>query len=41
MEAAFAEVDEYPDLADSVDMYLELYQALGAEGLSSMLTPAD
>ena len=33
--------DKYPDLADTVDMYLELYRALGAEGLSSLLTPAD
>lgn len=33
--------DKYPDLADTVDMYLELYRALGAEGLSSLLTPVD
>lgn len=30
--------EKYPDLADSVDMYLELYRALGAEGIASMLT---
>lgn len=33
--------DKYPDLADSVDMYLEMYKALGAEGLAAMLTPED
>ena len=33
--------DKYPDLADTVDMYLEMYKVLGAEGLASMLTPAD
>lgn len=30
--------EKYPDLADSVDMYKDLYQMLGAEGIASLLT---
>ena len=42
IEAFFSSLKEkYPDLADSVDMYLELYKVLGAEGLSTLLTPAE
>lgn len=33
--------EKYPDLADSVDMYREMYQSLGADGLASLLTPAE
>lgn len=31
--------EEYPNLADSIDMYAELFQQLGAEALATMLTP--
>ncbi len=30
---------KYPNLADSIDMYNQLYQTLGADGMASMLTP--
>ena len=42
VEERFAALKEkYPDLAESVDMYLEMYKALGAESLAAMLTPAE
>lgn len=31
--------EKYPDLADSIDMYAELFQQLGAEALAAMLVP--
>ena len=31
----------YPDYADMIDMYLTLYEAYGAEGFASMMTPAE
>ena len=41
-EAFFDELREkHPDLEEAIDMYMELYQMLGAEGLSAMLTPED
>jgi len=33
--------EKYPGLADSVDMYSEMYQMLGADGIASMLTPEE
>lgn len=33
--------EQHPDLEESIDMYMELYQMLGAEGLSAMMTPED
>ena len=32
---------KYPDYADMIDFYVTLYQSVGAEGLASMLTPAE
>jgi hypothetical protein len=33
--------EEYPDLVDSIDMYMGMYQMLGADSLASMLSSAD
>lgn len=33
--------EKYPDLADAVDMYKEMYQMLGADGIAALLTPED
>ena len=33
--------EKYPNLTESIDMYRQFYQALGAEGMASMLTPAE
>lgn len=33
--------ETYPDLADSIDMYMEMYKLLGAEQLAQLLTPED
>ena len=33
--------EKYPDLADSVDMYKEMYQILGANGIASLMTGDD
>lgn len=33
--------EKYPNLEESIDMYMEVYQMLGAEAFASMLTPAD
>ena len=33
--------EEYPELADSIEMYEELFQLLGADALAAMLTPED
>lgn len=33
--------EKYPNLVESIDMYLEMYKMLGAETLASMLTPMD
>ena len=41
-DSFFSEMKEkYPELADTVDMYVELYKALGADDLAAMLTPAE
>ena len=33
--------EKYPNLADSIDMYKQFYQSLGAEKMAAMLTPAE
>ena len=33
--------EKYPDYADTIDMYVTMYQTYGAEFLSTMLTPAE
>lgn len=33
--------EKYPDQADSIDMYVQLFQMLGADALAAMLTPAE
>lgn len=33
--------EQYPDLADSVDMYSEMFQMLGADGIAVLLTPEE
>ena len=33
--------ERYPDLADSIGMYLDMYKLLGAEGLSAMFSPVE
>ena len=40
---AFAETlkEAHPDLADMIDMYVQMYQAMGAEELAKMMTPAE
>ena len=41
MEAFAAELKEkYPEQAELIDMYMELYRSIGAEALAAMLTPA-
>ena len=42
MEEFFSALKEkYPDLAEDIDMYAQLLQLLGVDGLSAMLTPAE
>ncbi len=42
MEAFAAELKEkYPEQAELIDMYMELYRSVGAEALAAMLTPAE
>ena len=33
--------EKHPDYADMIDFYVSIYQAAGAEGLASLLTPAE
>lgn len=33
--------EKYPDYAEMIDMYLEMYKAYGAEGFVSLMTPAE
>ena len=33
--------EKYPDIADSVDLYVQLYNVLGMDGLLQMLTPVE
>lgn len=33
--------EKYPNLADSIDIYKQFYQSLGAEKMAAMLTPAE
>jgi len=42
VDGAFNDLKEkYPDLADSIDMYMGMYRTLGADALASLLTAAD
>ena len=40
-ELAAALKEKFPDYADTIDMYVTLYRTLGADGLASMLAPAE
>ena len=33
--------ENYPDYADMIDLYVTLFQTYGAEGLASMINPAE
>ena len=42
VDAFFSDLKEkYPNLADAIDMYKEMYQTLGADTLASLLTPVE